>query len=93
MAMKYQEFRRAACLAAAFFISGAWYMHISAAHAVLDNDCQVCAVVCSPELNADCGSVLLSKPIVFTVVNAVPGLTPAAGVYSPAFLGRAPPLA
>lgn len=92
--MKFKEFRNiSAYLAAAFVVGGVWAFHIAeAGHELKDNDCQVCAVVCSPELNADCGTRLVAKPEDFTLLAVIPVLLPAAqaGVFS--FNSRAPPL-
>ena len=93
--MKLPELRRtAACLATALFIGGAWFFHVStAAHNAADNDCQVCASVCSPELNSDCGTELLAKPANFSFVEPSSSREPVRIVHISAFSGRAPPLA
>ncbi len=91
--MKFRDFRRAAvCLAAALFIGGAWFFHMAEAHNAADNDCQVCATACSPELNSDCGTVLIARPE--TSGSAVPLLSvmPARPAEAFGFYGRAPPL-
>ena len=79
------------CLAFAFATAGAWDLHILGPSHDSGGNCGVCAVVSSPELNADCGSVLLSRPENFVVTAAaLPG--PQAGSLVPAaFYGRAPP--
>jgi hypothetical protein len=91
--MKISEFRRtAACLAAALFIGGAWAFHMAEAHNAADKDCQVCAVSCSPELNADCGTELIAKPENFSLVAPALTIKPANTISVLSFYGRAPPL-
>lgn len=84
--------RTTACLAAALFIGGAWAFHMAEAHNAADNDCQVCATACSPELNSDCGTVLIARPE--TSGSALPLLSvmPARPAEAFGFYGRAPPL-
>lgn len=79
------------CLAFAAVAAGAWDLHIlGPAHADGEN-CQVCSVASSPELNADCGTQLLVRPDNFVMAAAaLPGL-PAETPFIAAFLGRAPP--
>ncbi|OGS14159.1 MAG: hypothetical protein A2234_10890 [Elusimicrobia bacterium RIFOXYA2_FULL_58_8] len=92
--MKSPEFRKtAAYLAAALFIGGAWAFHMAGAHDAADNDCQVCAVSCSPELNSDCGSGLITKPEDFRRITPVLSVVPAKMTAVLSFYGRAPPLA
>jgi len=80
-------------VAAALLIALAWPAHEVFAHNSADNDCQVCAVSCSPELNADCGTVLLAAPVNFVILCPVSSVQPDAAELPLAFLGRAPPLA
>jgi uncharacterized membrane-anchored protein len=95
--MKFSAFRRAAVhLVAAFVIGGAWVVHMASgahAHEAADSDCQVCAVSCSPALNADCGTVLLAAPVDFELLKTVVFIAPAEAEFSPVFLSRAPPSA
>ena len=94
ISMKFSALRRTAvCLAAALLVGGAWAFHMAEAHSPADNDCQVCAAVCSPELNSDCGTELLTRPENFTLVAPVLVATPANTVAILNFYGRAPPLA
>jgi hypothetical protein len=95
--MKFSAFRRAAvCLTAALAIGGAWALHMVSdvhTHEAGDADCQVCSVSCSPQLNADCGTVLLAAPVNFELLKPLFSTEPIAVEFSPAFLGRAPPAA
>lgn len=93
--MGFKAFRRASvCLTTALVIGGAWAFHVvSAAHEAGDNDCQVCSVSCAPELNADCGSVLLASPENFARLEQAALPEPSVLEFSPAFRGRAPPAA
>ena len=92
--MKFPELRRtAACLAAALFIGGAWAFHVAEpAHNEADNDCQGCAIACSPELNADCGTELIAKPENFSLVVPALSVMPAKMAAVLSYCGRAPPL-
>jgi hypothetical protein len=93
--MKFSAFRRAlACLAAALFLGGAWVFHITeTTNDLADNDCQLCAVASSPELNSDCGTVLLVRPENFIFIEpASPELPVKIGVVA-GFYSRAPPVA
>ena len=65
--------------------------HEAFTHAAYEGGCQVCSVSHSPELNADCGSALLSAPENFKLLRPVLFRIPAAAEFQPAFLGRAPP--
>jgi hypothetical protein len=79
----------------AFVIGGAWVAHMtSGAHAneASDDDCQVCAVSCSPTLNADCGTVLLAAPEKFELISPGPFINTVSAESHPVFQGRAPPL-
>ena len=80
-------------LFAALLIALAWPAHEAFAHHADDNDCQVCSVSCSPQLNADCGSELLAAPEKFELVSQVFSAGPGATGFLPAFQGRAPPIA
>ena len=68
-----------------------WPAHEVFAHISGDNDCQVCAVSFSPELNADCGSALLSAPENFSLLKPEARLLTEKNVPLPVFYGRAPP--
>jgi len=79
------------CLAFAATAAGAWDLHMLGPAHEAGEDCQVCAVASSPELNADCGTDLIVRPDNFVLVTAaLPGL-PADIPFIAAFLGRAPP--
>ena len=79
------------CLAFAATVAGAWDLHILGSSHEAGENCQVCAIASSPELNADCGSALLVRPDNFVKAEvALPGL-PAGTLFIAAFLGRAPP--
>ena len=91
--MKFLALRRtAACLAAALFIGGAWAFHMAEAHNAADNDCQVCATACSPELNSDCGTELIARPETFSSAVPLLSVMPARPAEAFGFYGRAPPL-
>ena len=86
-------FRRTAAFAA-LFMALAWPAHELFVHGqgLADNDCQVCAVSLSPELNSDCGAGLLAAPensVRIAQVHAAPTLP---GLLPAAPRGRAPPL-
>jgi hypothetical protein len=89
--MKFRPLKTLLCLAFAAVAAGAWDLHmLGPAHGAADN-CQVCAVASSPELNADCGSELLVRPDNFVAAEAaLPGL-PVETPFITAFQGRAPP--
>ena len=89
--MKFRVVKNVLCLAFAAVAAGAWDLHmLGPAHEAGEN-CQVCAVASSPELNADCGSTLLLRPDNFVATEAaLPGLPTETQVVT-AFLGRAPP--
>ena len=80
-------------LYAALLIALAWPVHEVFAHHAGDNDCQVCSISGSPQLNSDCGTELLSVPVNFEIVNRVFFIRPFPAAPKPAFQGRAPPLA
>jgi len=65
--------------------------HVAFTHNVSEANCQVCSVSHSPELNADCGSALLSAPENFILLSPAFFSGPASAEFQPAFLGRAPP--
>ena len=91
--MKFTALRRASvCLSAALFIGGAWAFHMAEAHHDADGDCQVCAAVCSPELNSDCGTELLVRPVNFSFIEPASPVLPVKTSAVSAFYGRAPPL-
>jgi hypothetical protein len=49
-----------------FLLSSGWAFHIaSGVHSLLNDNCQLCSVSCSPELNSDCDSNILPKPEYF----------------------------
>ena len=79
------------CLSAALLTALAWPAHEAFAHNLADNDCQICSVSTSPELNSDCGSTLLSAPVNFSFIAPEAPLLPASVSAIPAFYGRAPP--
>jgi hypothetical protein len=79
------------CLTAALLTALAWPAHEVFAHSSGDNDCQVCAVSLSPELNADCGSALLAAPESFGLIKPEASLPTAITAALPVFHGRAPP--
>ena len=93
--MKFSALRRTAvCLAAALLFGGAWAFHMAgSAPDAAHDDCQVCAVASAPELNADCGTELVSRPENFTLVARAPVVTPANTLAVLCFYGRAPPSA
>jgi hypothetical protein len=79
-------------LAAALLIAAAWAAHIGETAHGDGAHCQVCAVSCSPELNADCGSDLLAPPQ--GPVFDAPQFSASRPQFPvvPVFRGRAPPL-
>lgn len=81
-----------------FFLSAALLTVLSLpAHEAFTHNiseaCQVCSVSHSPELNADCGSVLLAAPGNFELLDLPFSSGPASAEFHPAFQGRAPPAA
>jgi hypothetical protein len=52
------------CLALAASAAGAWNLHILGTRHEARENCETCAVAAAPELNSDCGSELLSVPII-----------------------------
>ena len=80
-------------LCAALLTALAWPAHEIFVHHDADNDCQVCAVTCSPELNADCGSLLLAAPENFELAAPICFVKSVPALPLPAFQGRAPPIA
>lgn len=89
--MKLQAAKIFLCIAFAALTAGAWDMHIISSGHAAGEDCQVCAVAAAPELNADCGSVLLADPDDFVLAEAATPRLRASAVAITAFLGRAPP--
>ncbi len=82
------------CLAFALVSAAAWNLHvIGAHHEAGDNDCQVCAAASAPQLNADCGTALLSRPENFSLQEPEARPQAAAPAAVPVFYGRAPPAA
>jgi hypothetical protein len=79
------------CLCFAAVSAAAWNLHVLGAHHEAGEDCQVCAVAAAPELNADCGTVLLARPENFDLLRPEAPLLPAFTVTVPSFYGRAPP--
>ncbi len=79
-------------LAAALLTALAWPAHEAFAHNPADNDCQVCSVSISPELNSDCGSTLLAAPLNFSLFAPEAPLLPVLVSAVPVFYGRAPPV-
>lgn len=89
--MKFRGFKTFLCLAFAVVTASAWDLHmLGPVHEVGEN-CLVCAVASSPEINADCGSALLVRPDNFIKIEAVLHGQPLNAPSIPAFLGRAPP--
>ncbi len=86
-----KEKTRLVCLSAALLTALAWPAHEVFAHNSADNDCQICAVSLSPELNSDCGSALLAAPENFTLLKPEAALLSAVTGAVPVFYGRAPP--
>lgn len=80
-----------ALLAAALLTALAWPVHEAFAHSLADNDCQVCSVSISPELNSDCGSTLLAAPVNFSSIAPEAPLLSGSAPAVPVFYGRAPP--
>jgi hypothetical protein len=79
------------CACSALLIVLAWPAHEAFAHHDAGENCRVCSIACSPELNADCGSSLLARPENFVIhTELLPGL-PSKTQLAAAFLGRAPP--
>ncbi len=89
--MKFRAAKTFLCLAFAAVAAGAWDLHVLGASHEAGEDCQVCAVACAPELNADCGSMLLVRPDNFVVTEAARPGQPVDPQFITAFLGRAPP--
>lgn len=83
---------RPAALFSVFLISAAWPAHAATEEYHPGEYCPVCSVVCSPELNSDCGTELVPRPVDFVFVAPETGELPAGIEFSPVFLGRAPPL-
>lgn len=79
-------------LVAALAVASSWVFHLSGTPHPENGNCQVCAVSCSPEPNADCGSELLSAPQSFELLRPASLAAPVSNVTFPVFLGRAPPL-
>lgn len=79
-------------LALALLAAGTWNLHLLEAGHPSEEHCHVCAAVASPQLNADCGSELLSAPENFALLLPGAPVSVKAGRVQPVFLGRAPPL-
>lgn len=77
---------------AALAVAFSWAFHLAGTPHQENGRCQVCAVSCSPELNADCGSELLSAPQSFELLRPAFLAVTVSNLFSPVFLGRAPPL-
>jgi hypothetical protein len=86
-----KEKTRLLCLSAALLTVLAWPAHEVFGHNSVDNDCQICAVSLSPELNADCGSALLAAPENFSLLKPEAALLTVITATVPVFYGRAPP--
>jgi len=86
-----KEKTRIFSLCAALLTALAWPAHEVFAHSGAETGCQVCSVSLSPELNADCGSLLLSAPQNFSLLKAEAALLTECSAAVPAFHGRAPP--
>ncbi|HBE89317.1 MAG TPA: hypothetical protein DDW67_09295 [Elusimicrobia bacterium] len=80
-------------LASALLIALAWPAHVLSEDNPADKNCPVCLVVCSPELNSDCGTELLSAPADFVLAPVVRSLPVVFYGVSSVFLSRAPPRA
>jgi len=80
-------------ITAAIIVGGIWAFHIAeAGHDLKDNDCQVCAIFCSPELNSDCGTRLVAKPENFSSLTIIPAILPGNQAVLSSFNSRAPPV-
>ena len=91
--MQFKVLKTVLCLAFAALTAAAWNLHVLGAAHEDGEDCQVCAVAAAPELNADCGSALLARPLNFVLAEAaLPGL-PAITSSHTIFSTRAPPAA
>lgn len=78
---------------AAVLVAGVWAFHVAETqHDLNDNDCQICAIFCSPELNADCGARLVSEPDNHGVLRIVSDLLLNEQSAPLCFNSRAPPL-
>ncbi|MBI4349912.1 MAG: hypothetical protein HY550_00590 [Elusimicrobia bacterium] len=89
--MRFLEKARLFSLFAALLTVLSLPAHEAFTHGLAESGCQICSVSHNPELNADCGSRLLSAPENFSLLSPSFLERPAAGVSQPAFLGRAPP--
>ncbi|OGR41263.1 MAG: hypothetical protein A2X35_07680 [Elusimicrobia bacterium GWA2_61_42] len=89
--MKFRAAKTLLCLAFAAVAAGSWDLHMLGARHEAGENCQVCAVASSPELNADCGSELLVRPDNFVVTKASRHGLPVETPFIAAFHGRAPP--
>ena len=93
--MKFRSlYKSLLCLSFAAVSAAAWNLHvIGSHHEAGDTDCQVCAVAAAPELNADCGTALLSSPENFSLQKPEVRFQAAVPADVPVFYGRAPPAA
>jgi hypothetical protein len=70
-----------------------WPAHIIFTHHdAHDNDCQFCLIMCSPELNCDCGAHLIARPENFTFAEQISSELPVMIRAVLNFSSRAPPL-
>ncbi len=78
---------------AALLITLSWPAHEAFVHGgqLQDNDCQMCSVSLSPELNADCGGVPLPAPDGFVIVESGQTFATVPLWISAPYRGRAPP--
>ncbi|HNT98224.1 MAG TPA: hypothetical protein PKK31_08175 [Elusimicrobiales bacterium] len=82
--------RRALSVCAAALFVLVWPAHMLSAHHDHGGNCQVCATVCSPELNSDCGGLIPPPEGTAAAPCAAKAARAAVRGFS-AFLGRAPP--
>jgi hypothetical protein len=81
------------CLVFALLVAAAWPAHVATENYQPFEYCPVCSVVCSPELNSDCGIDLLEPPSGFILLEPGAVLLSFCVPFSASFSGRAPPSA
>jgi hypothetical protein len=86
-----REFSHRTLLAAALLIALVWPAHMATEDYQPYEYCQVCSVVCSPELNSDCDGVLPERPATFVISVRCPLPVSYDAALPQAFSGRAPP--
>jgi hypothetical protein len=81
------------CLSFALLVAAAWPAHVVTETYQPFEYCPVCSVVCSPELNSDCGTDLLPPPA--GPLRPEPGspFFSYSAAFASSFSGRAPPAA